>query len=70
MRCMPALPRYSAVMVCEPVAEYDTVHVAVSVAVPVRTEVVQPVIGEPPSKNSTFPVGEPVEGEVAVTVAV
>jgi hypothetical protein len=67
---LPALPKYWAVMVCDPVVGYDTVQVAVSLPVPVSAEVVQPVIGVPPSKNSTLPVGLPVAGEVAVTVAV
>jgi hypothetical protein len=67
---LPALPKYWAVMMCEPVVEYDTVQVAVSVPVPVRAEVVQPVIATPPSKNSTLPVGLPVAGNVAETVAV
>jgi hypothetical protein len=56
--------------VCDPVVAYDTVHLAVSLPVPVRAEVVQPVMGVPPSKNSTLPVGIPVAGDVGVTVAV
>jgi hypothetical protein len=54
----------------DPVVVYESVHVAVSVAVPERDWAVQPVIAVPPLRNWTVPVGLPVAGDVAVTVAV
>jgi hypothetical protein len=67
---VPVLPKYWAVIVCEPVAVYVTTHVAVSVGVPVRACALHAAIAVPPSKNFTLPVGLPELGEVAVTVAV
>jgi hypothetical protein len=44
--------------------------VTLSEEVPGKASAVQPVIGVTPSKNSTLPVGLPVPGELAETVAV